>query len=448
MFVLNHRCLIHLISQGTIQFPKKHNPSFTANLAIKLYFLSRPKIEVMRHTWQANAWISKLLTIFFQEHQSWPTDLHLSCYLSRNLNLPVWDNGRCMVNPEFWGGHHPKPDLTIDPLMRTEIHIIQPETHDMDLLDWAHRDFEIVDWNPVNERTQEAHEDNQAIVPQGTEAQPENDKESTSPEGQVVPQATPIESSPLRTVIEAIPPDNSQPDKLSSAASSSQVFSTSNAEGLSRDFLSTVDPIIDQFNAASETVAAIAADNLMDSTNSVDENNLPTDIVSEAIRQLAHDFSNAPAQEDDILMEDAGPAFSPLTPQNLSPGHSEAENLSASQVSLASQASQASSSQDAPASTSTPDPIAQTVPKKGPRTARMSTFRGSLPPGKAQPAKAGKKTSLPASSNEPSAEDSPFVRKKGRPQPIRPRRRSTRALSNSSSDSPSSRRCSDQERGV
>lgn len=140
------RCIVHLISRGDIEFPEPIAPAYTAQLAMKLFYLHRTRSEGHQGNWGPNAWVASLLYEHSMNSREWPRGLFRTCFGNRYRNLPVWEAGR-YANPEFWGGTHPSVE---DDPRHGQIEVPRSIGHDLVPPEWG--------WNPEQEPDRNAHD--------------------------------------------------------------------------------------------------------------------------------------------------------------------------------------------------------------------------------------------------------------------------------------------------
>lgn len=298
----NFRCIVHLILNGRVSFPEKHPPSYSAKLAIRLYFLSKELIDFPPYQWTGNTWIAKLLAIFFQKGDNWPEDLLTSCQYSSHQDPPHWNNGHGYANPDHWRTHHPSPDA--DPWMEHQVRIAREYNRD-DLDDpfRGEQNVSPIDWSvaALESQQKQQNKDNVPSQPEATISAPENApaKEARSLEidSQVVPEAIP----PM------VPLSSLSPNaynELSSIATSQDLHLSDEQNALL---------IQEHLNQASEEIAFSAASTLFNETIPSLQNPPSQDPeVDNAIRSIIECASQLSATPDSSGIHE--PSISPERP--------------------------------------------------------------------------------------------------------------------------------------
>ena len=151
------KCIAYLVSRGNITFPSPNPPTFTAQVAMKLFMLHRERAQGYQPKWGPNAWVARLLMEYCLSGREWPSSLFRSCFGTRYKNIPTWEAQK-YANPNFWGSHH--PSLEDDP-HRNEplIERVRPDIANVVPNDWG--------WDPVAEpergRRDSVQEPNESI---------------------------------------------------------------------------------------------------------------------------------------------------------------------------------------------------------------------------------------------------------------------------------------------
>lgn len=304
----NFRFIAYLILKGKINFPDIHPPTYSAKLALNLYFISRPLIDLPPYQWTGNTWIAKLFALMLQASLNFPLNLLNSCQYTDTEEYPQWNNGHGYVDPDQWQDHH--PSAYADPEMQVPIRLPRNPNRD-DLDEWFRpvREYSPVDWNAGQENPQEqrnpSQESPQEQIPPMIPLQANEDAVSHHSDDQVVPASQQL-IIPL-SALRALSPNSR--NELYSIIPSQDLRLTEEQNALLID---------EHLNDATEEVAFTAASSLFNETVApvVQEAPAPDPELDSAIRAIAEDNAQitSPPQAMDTCDPYESPSFSPLTP--------------------------------------------------------------------------------------------------------------------------------------